>query len=285
MEFNLFHRDYFNAKNGAFSKVTEREHIDSQITLTDIEAEIVINHFGKQNIQVGNVKSDPRKATKNFLLYPSFNSINLNLVFPKPNKTELRIYLSKEASYKPLGGDIWFIYETLNSELVIGSIEEKSWNSIGQFDSLDENYQEEIEDVLSTNTFSNVSSNGKITITTVDSKTIYQRDPRIAIMRFQTSNYQCEINPLHKTFISERTNRPYMEAHHFIPIKFQPNFQIPLDNFDNIISLCPNCHRGIHHAIIEQKLHLINSIYNKRTQLHNYSLEDIAQFYNCLKDF
>lgn len=162
-------------------------------------------------------------------------------------------------------------------------MQEKLWNTIGQTDVLDEDYQDKIEDVLLKNTDSNVSPNGRIVTTTISSKIIYQRDPRIAIMRFKAADYKCEIDPLHTTFISESTNRPYMEAHHFIPIRFQPDFYNPLDNLDNITSLCPNCHRGIHHAITEQKFELISNLYDKRPQLHIYDLEYIAQFYNCLK--
>lgn len=283
MEFHSFHKDYFNAVNGAFSIVTEREHYDSQITLTDVEADIVIRYFGKQNIQVGNVKSDTLKAEKKFLLYPDFNNINLNLVFPKPNKTELRIYISIRAGYKPSAGDIWFIYENIDNALTIGSMPEKIWNSIGQNDSLDEEYQDEIEKVLLGSTDNTISLNGRIQTTTINSRVIYQRDPRLAVMRFKTADYKCEINSSHNTFISQSTNLPYMEAHHFIPMKFQHTFETALDNLENIISLCPNCHRGIHHAITEQKFELISNLYDKRPQLHRYDLDYIAQFYNCLK--
>ena len=71
MEFQLFHNKFFNAVDGSYSIVTPREEFDSQITLTDAEAEMVINYFGISNIQIGNVTSDKMKAKKKFFLYPN----------------------------------------------------------------------------------------------------------------------------------------------------------------------------------------------------------------------
>ena len=105
MEFKSFHNDFFRAICGAYSRITSREYYDSQITLTDNEADIVINYFGYENINVGNVGSDKNKYLKKFLLYNAeyqeYNPIYLNLVFPKPAKPELRLYLAESRGYKP----------------------------------------------------------------------------------------------------------------------------------------------------------------------------------------
>jgi len=283
MEFKPFHKDYFKAINGAYSRVTERENYDSQITLTDIEAETVINFFGITNIHIGNVDSNPQKSAKPFLLYPNFTPIVLNLVFPKPHKTELRLYLSKRAGYKPEGGEIWFIYENSNHQLVVGSLNEKVWNGLGQADQFDDRYQSEIESDVLDKGIPDKAPEGKISTISVGGRVIYQRDPLIAAVRFKASNYSCEMDPAHKTFISQKTSLPYIEAHHFIPIKFQPIFDKPLDDFDNIFSLCPNCHKKIHYAIIEEKFEMVKFLYQKRPGLNTYELDYIAQFYNCLK--
>ncbi|MDB5119299.1 MAG: hypothetical protein JWN56_517 [Sphingobacteriales bacterium] len=130
MEFNSFQKEYFEAINGAFSKVTEREHFDSQITLTDIEAELVIEYFGNKDIQVGNVSGNVDLSKKEFLLYPNFKSIFLNVVYPKVNKRELRLYLSATKGFKPLANDIWFIYKNKQNQLVVGALTETEWNNI-----------------------------------------------------------------------------------------------------------------------------------------------------------
>lgn len=283
MDFQDFHNDFFGSLNGAYSRVTEREFFDSQITLTDVEAEIVLMHFGRPNIHVGNVTSNPILSRKNFLLYPNMEQVSLNVVFPKPDKPELRLYLSTRAGFKPIGNSIWFIYLTRANELVIGSMSEVEWRALGQVDDEDENYQAEISTALINTTNLDVDPNGRIIRRDIGQRISYFRDPRLAAMRFNLSGYKCEIDSTHNTFIAQRTNRQYVEAHHFIPMKYQHLFEHPLDNLSNIVSLCPNCHRGIHHAIADHKYELIEGIYQKRPELHNYDIDEIAQYYNSLR--
>ena len=282
MEFNTFHKAFFSASDGAFSRVTERENFDSQITLTDKEAEIVIRHFGIENINFGNVNSDPQKSSKTFYLYPDFRPISLNLVFPKLHKVELRLYLSSKNGFKPSANEIWFLYQTSNNHLAIGSLPENIWGNLGQDDLNDSEYQEEIERVLTTIRELEIVPGGKIVTSIRNSQTIYLRDPKLAIARFRKTEYKCEVDSSHKTFIAETTKLPFMEAHHFIPMKFQSAFATPLDNFSNVISLCPNCHRGIHHGVVDYKYDLISKIYKTREDMHHYHIDDIAQYYNCI---
>jgi hypothetical protein len=131
MKFQNFHKRFFNCENGAFSKVTEREYFDSQITVTKDEKSIVVGYFGKVNILNGNKASDPDLALKDFLLYPKMLPISLNLVFPKPAKSELRLYLSSKRGFKPKGGHVWFVYIDENEQIVIGTMSESVWNSLG----------------------------------------------------------------------------------------------------------------------------------------------------------
>lgn len=283
MEFTAFHKQYFNAVDGAFSRVTYRENFDSQVTFTGKEADIVIGYFGRRNINPGKVSANKELSAKNFLLYPHFQPVTLNVNFPKRTGNELRIYLSIKAGFKPPAGDILFIYKDVFNNLVIGSMGESVWLNIGQDDSLDEPYLNEIEETLSEHPPARIAPEGCIREIIRPSGIIYGRDPRIAIMRLEEVEYKCEIDPSHYTFVAQRTNRPYMEAHHFIPMKYQSLFKNPLDNFENVISLCPNCHRAIHHAIPAYKYKLVGNLYEKRPSLHNYEFEDIAQYYNCLK--
>jgi predicted HNH restriction endonuclease len=58
--------------------------------------------------------------------------------------------------------------------------------------------------------------------------------------------------------------RPFMEVHHLVPMKFQEEFTVELDVPENIVSLCPNCHRIIHHAIDLQRKVLLRQLYGAR---------------------
>ena len=55
-----------------------------------------------------------------------------------------------------------------------------------------------------------------------------------------------------------------MEAYHLIPLQFQNNFQNSLDVEANIISLCPMCHKKVHHAIPDERLPVVEKLYEKR---------------------
>ena len=130
MKFLKQHKSFFKAVEGAFSEVTSREYFDSQLTVTRDEKSIITKYFGIENILKGNKRSNPELALQEFLLYPTMDTIKLNLVFPKPEKTELRLYLSSEHGFKPSEESIWFIFVNNDNELVIGSLLKIEWNKI-----------------------------------------------------------------------------------------------------------------------------------------------------------
>ena len=44
-----------------------------------------------------------------------------------------------------------------------------------------------------------------------------------------------------------------MEGHHLVPLEYQDLFNESLYFVDNIVSLCPTCHREIHYAYLQEK--------------------------------
>lgn len=107
----------------------------------------------------------------------------------------------------------------------------------------------------------------KITVTTANR---WQRNQIIVAQVIQSANYKCEYNDGHKTFISNRTNANYVEGHHIIPMEKQDAFNVSLDVYANIVSLCPTCHRLLHHGIRDEKARVLEKIYNERNdRLHN----------------
>lgn len=116
-------------------------------------------------------------------------------------------------------------------------------------------------------------------------KEAFTRDPRIAKESLEIADYQCELNSAHRTFISPLTGKNFMEAHHLVPMFNQVNFKYSLDVPGNIVSLCPNCHREVHHGSLVSKKKIINLLYNKRrTSLKTYginiNLQDLIKIYN-----
>lgn len=141
MIFQQIHKNSFNCSIGAFSNVTERDNYDSQVTITKNEKEIILNYFGESNIHRGNKSSNPELALKEFILYPRMDTISLNLVFPKKDKNELRLYLSEEKNFKPKSNDIWFVYLNQDNKLVIGYKSYDEWDEIGLNSKYDDLYE------------------------------------------------------------------------------------------------------------------------------------------------
>lgn len=269
MKFGISQKIKFGSDEGSYSLVTERELLDSQITATDSEAELLLKFFGRENINIGNVASDKAKSGKNFRLFPQGKSITLNLVFPKPHKTELRLYLSSTAGFKPEPNSVWFMF-IKNDDLWIGSTSEADWrneNSIIIYDESEEIYQDSLAEL------------DEIKITNLKARDVFARDRGLAIKRIQLEKYTCEYDPSHNLFDSRHTKLPYLEAHHLIPISLQKQIVQKLDVIENIFSLCPFCHRAIHHANIDLTRKIINRLVDKRPQVTSIINFQIVDFY------
>ncbi|WP_445286519.1 HNH endonuclease [Variovorax atrisoli] len=92
----------------------------------------------------------------------------------------------------------------------------------------------------------------------------FQRDPNIAASALKLADFKCEINAEHKTFISRAKGKPYVEAHHLIPFSSQGGFKFSLDVTANIVALCPNCHRLLHHGNNSDKAKEIAALFARR---------------------
>ncbi|MGS5470419.1 HNH endonuclease [Vibrio parahaemolyticus] len=69
----------------------------------------------------------------------------------------------------------------------------------------------------------------------------YRRDPDVVAEALYRAEGFCEKCKEKAPFIKSSNGEPYLEVHHIIPLS-----QGGLDSLENVISLCPNCHREIH---------------------------------------
>lgn len=96
------------------------------------------------------------------------------------------------------------------------------------------------------------------------SKYGYRRNPAVAAEALRRANFKCEIDVRHQTFVSSAKNKPYVEAHHLIPFSNQGTYTFSLDVTANIVALCPNCHKRLHHAKVAEKADEILLLLSKR---------------------
>jgi len=105
-------------------------------------------------------------------------------------------------------------------------------------------------------------------------KKVYPRNLSYAKKALEKANFLCEVDNTHQTFISKATNKQYVEAHHLIPLQFQEEFNYSLDVPANIVSLCPNCHRKLHFASIDDKKRILEKLLeNRKDELRKFSIE------------
>lgn len=88
----------------------------------------------------------------------------------------------------------------------------------------------------------------------------YQRNPSVAATALVLADFKCEVDPRHQTFLSNAKGKPYVEAHHLIPFSNQANYAVSLDVTANIVALCPNCHRLMHHGQSHAKKQFLHSL-------------------------
>lgn len=111
----------------------------------------------------------------------------------------------------------------------------------------------------------------------------YSTNPRLAKTALKLSGYLCEHDHSHVTFLN-KSNIPFMEPHHFVPMSAQGDFEENLDCIENIVSLCPNCHSAIHYGNSSVRNEIVKHLYEQREQLFvrtkiNLSVEELFEKY------
>jgi 5-methylcytosine-specific restriction protein A len=94
----------------------------------------------------------------------------------------------------------------------------------------------------------------------------YPRDPKVAGEALAAAQYRCEVDSQHPTFTSYAKKRPYIEAHHLVPLALQDQFPKSLDVVANVVGLCPHCHKLLHLGQPQDKKPLLFKLFNERSQ-------------------
>lgn len=71
----------------------------------------------------------------------------------------------------------------------------------------------------------------------------YDRDHRVAAYALLKANGICQDCNMPGPFIAKKTNMPFLEVHHIISLGDKGG-----DTIDNVMALCPNCHRKRHYG-------------------------------------
>ena len=168
--------------------------------------------------------------------------------------------------------------------------------SISPFIDEDENETDYIDKVneideknINENAGDGAHKNKPVVVVGFDKKKKYKTNPLLGKIAIKKSCYKCAIEHTHSTFLSKKTRKPYMEAHHLVPVCNQSEmwdkYGVNIDCVENLISLCPTCHKAFHYGTEEVKRALIEEVYEQtKNKYHeiglNITLEELLRLYN-----
>lgn len=236
-------------------------------------------------------------------LNPNFDNYFNDNFMEKLDIEELNIQLSRDVDYTYFlttyqGFDVNLIDENVDRPENLGLVDTPKSRKkkvvkdvMGALEDDDTDYVEKVDDVKEYNINENIAKyafKNKPSATTAGILKRYSKNPLVGKVSIKKADYKCENNISHETFISAHTNHQFMEAHHLIPINQQEvmweRYGVNVDCTENIVSLCPNCHREIHYAVKEVKRELIQKLYKiKKNELSNIglytSLDELFEIY------
>lgn len=137
----------------------------------------------------------------------------------------------------------------------------------------DINFQKEIHEA-EIDEFLSETSKIEPSYTNGNSGKIVTKKAHIAKQALKKANFKCEFDNNHETFLTNK-GVPYMEGHHLIPCTstnsedYWSKYRRNIDCVENIVCLCPTCHRRIHFGSTDEKDAMIRFLYKK----HNSSLQ------------
>lgn len=114
------------------------------------------------------------------------------------------------------------------------------------------------------------------------------KNPIYGKIAIKQSVYKCNVDNNHKTFESKKTKRDFMEAHHLIPMnKAKDVFKqqnINIDCIENLVSLCPNCHRAVHYGSNQVKKEILKNLFKLKNVEYqkiklNISFDELLKMY------
>lgn len=260
----------FDALDGAYSVVTHREaNGDRSITIDQTEKEIIYQFYHSDTFdRKGGAPISGNSETKDFSVHTSLTDTthkSLKIYHPKKTGTELRLYFNA-ATIEANEGDYIFIYRKPNEPLpYIGVMNPTAWNEL--ITSSDEDRQifhMELELDDEDDQFQKAVSAAAVKQPITTNNLKYPRSSAVALNALKMASYKCESGYNHVTFTKRATGKPYQEPHHFIPVSLNKYFPVGLDVEENICSLCPTCHRLIHHGSDIEKKELLEKLWQDK---------------------
>lgn len=242
----------------------------------------------KKNINLFDINSNSISINN------EFDDYFLNFFMRNYDFEDLHEQLLRDVDYS------YFLYNNqgFNINLIdspyIQNINPKLESSVSTYieDDDETSYEEKVNNINDSNVNEDVSEGAyNVAPTPIRRFEVGRRfrvNPLLGKIAIQKAYYCCENDPNHETFLSQKTNKNYMEAHHLVPVCNQQQiwdkYGINIDCVENMVSLCPNCHKAFHYGTKQVKRDMINSMYKRILPKYksigfDITLEEIYKLY------
>lgn len=268
----------FGATLGSISEITMREATgDRSVTLDRHDKSVLFNRIPDGSFaRKGGAIPNGNPSNHDLLVLPhnAFSGAkarNVPIVHPKKQGNELRLYGSANTGIDLQAHDYFFIFVRKGEPRpYIGTISAAALKKLGNAAKAAKgqaappvNIDDEEEDAAYQQAIDNKAAKLPVGFKGVR----YPRDPAIALNALKKAKFTCEAAPAgqqHETFDSAASGKPYVEAHHLMPLSKQGDFAGNLDVTENIVALCPTCHRRLHHSKPHQRIDTLLALYKIR---------------------
>ncbi|MGN7409158.1 HNH endonuclease [Sporosarcina sp. SAFN-010] len=272
--------EVIGAEIGAASPITQREATgDKSVTLDTFEKSVLQTSYPDMDFPRKGGTTDS-SSSKNFKFFvhayndlENFNLRTVSIVYPKRTGNEIRLYFNKASEFtidtdtfnqKAVEDEpFWYVFKKAGEEFPhIGMADSKFLEEYAT-QHVDLLINEDIDDISYQAALQNELGKKRV----LTSSAQFKRNMQESAQALVKANFSCEVDPTHVTFLSASSGKPFVEGHHLIPLSLQDEFEHSIDIKENIVALCPNCHRLLHHGINDDKEELLFKLWTERKEL------------------
>jgi hypothetical protein len=239
--------------------VTPTEARKRHITIPARDISLFTAAFGRIHTEAHS-KRDPRKGLKSFIRDSDGVPIQLKLVFRNPPRNELRLYFN--AGQGIHAGPYQVFYARFEGRKVSLGVRRTRLRKPAAF-----LRQRTRQPVTDDGDLLNQAFYTEPRYRTLRSRKVPARRLKLVDLCMRSSGYRCEAGFNAPVFLSKKTGKRYLEAHHLVPITQQKQFQCSLDRLENLYALSPHAHRAIHYGQRREARSVIDRLLNRRRQI------------------
>ncbi len=243
----------FNIQSGIYLNKDNNEKIKSIFIKATLESGEYQNEWIEENKRIKYYMQSRKNKKTGKIKFDENHQVNSAII--KSNNIPIYLFIKlKKNEYKFVGnyeyvtwieekdGSKWFelkrnpIFE-YKEEIDIDMYNTEFENEISRISNLSNEEREKEK-----RKFQNKKPK-KITI----KSTSYIRNPYVVVEALERANGVCEKCKKEAPFIRKSDNSPYLEVHHIKPLSEDGE-----DSVENVLALCPNCHRELHFGISDK---------------------------------